>query len=176
MKRRPRAALLMLAAVFALFGTASLSALAAEEVYDERTVDIARQLSCPVCEGQTVADSHSRVAEEMRNAIQAQVDAGRSDDEIYDYFRARYGDEVLVEPPREGINLALWWLPVVVVALGLGVVALYMRDSAALGRRRALTTTSQGVDPELEQIAEQAGRETQGQPRARPTDRPAESS
>lgn len=175
MKPRPKAALLAFATIFALFSSAGLSARAAEEVYDERTVDIARNLSCPVCEGQTVADSHSRVAVEMRNAIQAQVEAGRSDDEIYDYFRARYGDEVLVEPPREGINLALWWLPVVVVALGIGVVALYMRDSAALGRRRA-RTTSQDLDPELEQIAERAMREDQGQSGLRSNDRPAESS
>jgi cytochrome c-type biogenesis protein CcmH len=175
-KPRPSVALLTtLAALCALFGSASLSALAAEEVYEERTMDIARNLSCPVCEGQTVADSHSRVALEMRQAIEAQVQAGRTDDEIYDYFRARYGDEVLVEPPREGINLALWWVPVIVVALGLGVVALYLRDSAALGQRRK-TVSVPAIDPELEQIAERALREDVRPPDLRSGDRPAGSS
>jgi cytochrome c-type biogenesis protein CcmH len=164
-----------LVTVLALAGAAALSALAAEEVYDERTMDIARNLSCPVCEGQTVADSHSRVALEMRQAIEAQVQAGLTDDEIYDYFRARYGDEVLVEPPREGINLALWWVPVIVVALGLGVVALYLRDSAALVRRRTPVSVP-ALDPELEQIAERALREDVRPPGLRSGDRPAESS
>jgi cytochrome c-type biogenesis protein CcmH len=111
----------------------------------------------------------------MRQAIEAQVQAGLTDDEIYDYFRARYGDEVLVEPPREGINLALWWVPVIVVALGLGVVALYLRDSAALVRRRTPVSVP-ALDPELEQIAERALREDVRPPGLRSGDRPAESS
>jgi len=130
-----------------------VTAWAAEDVYSERTVEIGRNLSCPVCEGQTVADSHSRVALEMMQAIEAQVQAGRSNDEIYDFFRVRYGDEVLVEPPREGINLALWWIPVAAVLLGLGVVALYFRDSAALGRRGG-NRPEEEDDQELEQLAQ----------------------
>ena len=157
-----RSTSLPLALVLALGLLLALSngpALAAEDVYSERTVDIARQLSCPVCEGQTVADSNSRVALEMMQAVESQVQAGRSDDEIFDYFRARYGDEVLVEPPREGINLALWWLPVVALLLGLGVVALYFRDSAALGRRHNWPESDGQPDPELERLADRVLRD-----------------
>jgi cytochrome c-type biogenesis protein CcmH len=89
----------------------------------------------------------------MMEAIDAQVEAGRTDEEIFTYFRARYGDEVLVEPPREGINLALWWVPVGVLLLGLGVVALYLKDSSALGRRRPQAATS-NADAELETLAD----------------------
>jgi len=135
-------------------GFAALPALAAEDVYDERTVEIGRNLGCPVCQGQTVADSNSRVAREMMDAIQAQVEAGRTDEQIYEYFRARYGDEVLVEPPREGINLALWWLPVIAVVLGIGVVVLYMKDSAALGRRSPQPADGPPTDEELDRLAE----------------------
>lgn len=133
---------------------AAFPAMAAEEVYSERTVEIGRKLNCPVCDGQTVADSHSRVALEMMQAIEAQVQAGRTDEEIFDYFELRYGEEVLAEPPREGINLALWWVPVVVLLLGLGVVGLYFRDSLALGRRTATQPIETSDDEELEQIAQ----------------------
>lgn len=128
------------------------SALAAEDVYSERTVEIGRNLACPVCEGQTVADSHSLVALQMMEAIEAQVQAGRTNAEIYDYFEIRYGEEVLVNPPREGINLALWWLPVAAVAIGAIAVALYFRDSAALGKRRPSQPDDE-PDPELERLA-----------------------
>jgi cytochrome c-type biogenesis protein CcmH len=153
------ATLLGLAAVVV---AAVVPVLAAEEVYDERTIEIGRTLACPVCQGQTVADSNSRVALEMMDAIEAQVQAGRSDEEIYDYFRARYGDEVLVEPPREGINLALWWIPVAALVLGLGVVGLYMKDSAALGRRRP-QPVEQEADPELERLADRVLHEHDGE-------------
>lgn len=130
----------------------AIPAMAAEDVYSERTVEIGRNLACPVCDGQAVADSHSRVALEMMQAIEAQVQAGRSNQEIYDYFEVRYGEEVLLEPPREGINLALWWIPVVAVVLGLGVVALYFRDSSAIGRRLQRQPDEES-DPELERLA-----------------------
>lgn len=142
---------ILLAALFVAL--AALPASAANDVYSDRTMEIGRKLNCPVCQGQTVADSHSRVALEMMEAIEAQVQAGRTDDEIFDYFRVRYGDEVLAEPPREGINLALWWVPVVGVLLGLGVVALYFRDSIALGRRGA-PEQDDPTDAELEQLAQ----------------------
>lgn len=159
MSRSISVRLALILAVGLLLALSSGPVLAAEDVYSDRTVDIARQLSCPVCEGQTVADSNSRVALEMMQAVESQVQAGRSDDEIFDYFRARYGDEVLVEPPREGINLALWWLPVVALLLGLGVVALYFRDSAALGRRHNQPQSDDKSDPELERLADRVLRD-----------------
>jgi cytochrome c-type biogenesis protein CcmH len=152
-----------------MLGLNAMTAFAAEEVYDERTVEIGRTLACPVCQGQTVADSNSRVALEMMDAIEAQVQAGRSDEEIYDYFRARYGDEVLVEPPREGINLALWWIPVIALLLGLGVVLLYMRDSAALGRLRPQPVEPE-TDPELERLADRVLNDQENGPPVRPGD------
>ena len=153
-QRASRYILVSLSIAVLLILAAPLAYAEAEDVYSERTVEIGRNLSCPVCQGQTVADSHSRVALEMMQAIEAQVQAGQPNDAIYDFFRVRYGDEVLVEPPREGINLALWWLPVVAVVLGLGVVALYFRDSAAIGRR-VRRQPDDPDDPELEQLAQQ---------------------
>ena len=96
-------------------------------------------------------------------AIEAQVQAGQSNEQIFDYFRVRYGDEVLVEPPREGINLALWWLPVAVVLLGLGVVALYFRDSSAIGQRIGRRPGDE-PDPELEQLAQRVLSEADVEP------------
>ena len=88
MNRRIRLVFTALSIGVALIGL-PIAAQAQEDVYSERTVEIGRNLSCPVCEGQTVADSHSRVALEMMDAIEAQVQAGQSDDEIFTYFQGQ---------------------------------------------------------------------------------------
>ena len=153
--KRPHNTLQFVCIVIAMVAAVGMIGVrAAEDVYSERTIEIARNLSCPVCEGQTIADSHSRIAVEMVENVESQVQAGRSDEEIYNYFRARFGDEVLVEPPREGINLALWWVPLGALLLGLVVVGLYFRDSTAIGRRATAANAETPHDRDLERLAD----------------------
>ena len=59
----------------------------------------------------------------MREEVEQQVAAGRTDQEVFDYFRARYGDWVVLEPPASGVTLLLWLLPVAAVGVGLAVLA-----------------------------------------------------
>ncbi len=56
---------------------------------------------------------------EGRDEISSQMDSGASDAEILDYFANRYGDQVLLEPPRTGLGAVVWLLPVLVVAAAL---------------------------------------------------------
>ncbi len=125
------------------------SLLAADDVYSEETLRIARKLYCPVCAGQTVADSQAGLARQMRETIENKVQAGESEDEILDFFVARYGETVLVEPPKQGFNLTLWWLPVLVLAIAGLVVVLYIREHTG-GRPAQAEYQS---DDELESIA-----------------------
>ena len=156
MKRR-RASLALVLGLLGLL-LAALPALAADDVYSERTMEVSRELRCPICEGQSVADSQSQLALDMRNTIEQQVQAGYTNEEIKDYFVARFGEEVLVEPPKSGINLTLWWIPVVALVLGAVVIVLYLRDNS---RRKAPAGIDGAPDPELEELA----REALGKPR-----------
>ena len=70
-----------------------------------RVFEIARQLRCPVCVSESVGDSNASIAIEMRNQIQDQLEAGRSEAEIMAFFQERYGDWILLEPPRRGVHL-----------------------------------------------------------------------
>jgi len=75
-----------------------------------------------------VADSSAGISIEMRNQIQAQLEEGRSEAEILAFFQERYGDWVLLEPPRRGIHLIVWWLPGIALAAGaLGLATLMVR-------------------------------------------------
>jgi cytochrome c-type biogenesis protein CcmH len=89
--------------------------------------EIARTLKCPVCESQSVADSPSQLAQEMRTYIERRLDAGESRDEIVQDLTDRYGEGILLEPPRRGFTLIVWWLPVLSLALGAAVVGLTLR-------------------------------------------------
>jgi cytochrome c-type biogenesis protein CcmH len=123
---------------------------AAEDVYSPRTLEIARRLQCPVCAGQPVADSNSELARQMRAIIEQKVQAGESDQQIIDFFVERYGQSVLVDPPKSGIGVGLWWMPVLVVTLGAVVVFTYLKERHGA---TPVGTDEPDSDDELEAIA-----------------------
>jgi cytochrome c-type biogenesis protein CcmH len=94
------------------------------------------RLKCPVCRTQSVLESTSFMALEMRAKIRELIAAGRSDGEILDYFSDRYGDYILLEPRKAGFALSAYLLPAVAV-LGAGATLL-----AVLVRRRSVPVTA----------------------------------
>lgn len=94
---------------------------------DDRVYAVARRLMCPVCAGQTVAESDSAVAWEMRDVIRSKLAAGESSDQILRYFVGQFGEGVLAEPPRRGLAWALYAAPAAAVAAGLAIVVLLLR-------------------------------------------------
>lgn len=89
---------------------------------DDETRSIAKELRCPVCAGETVADSNAELSVQMRGIIRQKLEAGESRDEIIDFFVARYGDQVLASPPPRGFTLGVWLAPIFVVLGGLALV------------------------------------------------------
>ena len=99
----------------------------AEEV-ETRTYELGKILRCPVCQGLSVADSQSDAAVAMKNRIKELVAMGYSDDQIIDYFIGRYGEFVLLEPKAE--HWFVWWMPLIGLGAGIGLVALRWRSGA----------------------------------------------
>lgn len=96
----------------------------------ERAHAIAQSLRCPTCQGLSVADSNSPLAQSMRAIIDERVAAGQGADEVNAYFVGRYGDWVLLSPASRGLGWLVWVLPAVVIVGGL------LAASKLLGRRR----------------------------------------
>lgn len=122
---------------------------------DQRAYTLDRELMCPVCDGQTLDQSHAQIAEDMKLILREKIAEGETNEEIRDYFVARYGEVVLAAPEASGFNLLVWLMPVVVV--GGGALAVFwvlknMRrnsgDLAAEGPARPTTTLA---DRQLEQ-------------------------
>ena len=94
---------------------------------DARTFEIAGQLRCPVCVSESVAESSSPTSLQMRQEIQQQLEQGRSEAQILGYFQERYGDWILLEPPKRGLHLLVWLLPLIAAGAGLVTLAFFIR-------------------------------------------------
>ena len=92
-----------------------------------RVQSIAEDLRCPVCQGLSVADSHSPTAEAMREDIRRRVDAGESAEAVKAYYVSRYGEWVLLRPEASGVGGLVWILPVAALLLAVGGLSLAFR-------------------------------------------------
>ena len=99
----------------------------ADAAKEERAREIGRQLRCMVCQNQSIFDSNSGLAKDLRVLVRTRMEAGETDTEILGYIADRYGDYVLLEPRFTAQNAVLWAAPVLALGLGLGGAALYLR-------------------------------------------------
>lgn len=118
----------------------------ATPVGDEIVHEVAAHLRCVVCQNLSVADSPSEMASQMRAIIRERLAAGESPQDVQRYFVDRYGEWILLEPPRRGFNLVVWLLPLVVVVAGLASVVILVRRWT---QRRRATPTVGVVDPAM---------------------------
>jgi cytochrome c-type biogenesis protein CcmH len=125
----------LLSSLLAAFALAS-AALAidpdeqlADPALEARAREISRQLRCIICQSQSIDESNVSLAQDLRVLVRERVTAGDSDAEVVDYVVARYGDYVRLSPAKEGRTLLLWAAPLLLLALGGGVVTLVVRQA-----------------------------------------------
>lgn len=86
-----------------------------EESTEEIAQRIDRSLMCPICPAETLDQSQSELAKQMKTVIRDKISEGETDEEIINYFVERYGEEVLSSPPKSGSNLFAWITPVIIL-------------------------------------------------------------
>lgn len=89
------------------------------------TKEVASQLRCPVCQGVSIQDSPSELAQQMRTVVKEQLAAGKSGEQVKDYFISKYGEWILLEPKAAGFNMLVYALPALLV-LGGGVMLVFL--------------------------------------------------
>lgn len=83
-----------------------------EDPADEaRAQNLMREIRCVVCDSEPVSHSTADIAMDMRRQIRQQVDEGRSNPEIREFFKDRYGQYVLLRPPSDGAGMLIWLFP-----------------------------------------------------------------
>ncbi len=105
--------------------TTSVSPLSEDE---QRAQALDQSLICPICPGETIDRSQVQLANQMKVILREQIQEGRTDAEIRQFFVDRYGERVLASPPKEGFNLLMWVAPPVGFALALLALLLVTRS------------------------------------------------
>ncbi|BBV31390.1 cytochrome c-type biogenesis protein CcmH [Citrobacter cronae] len=107
----------------------SFQALAAIDTYpfkneaqEQQFRQLTAQLRCPKCQNNSIADSNSMIAADMRKKVWQLMEEGQSNQQITDYMVARYGNFVTYEPPVTLATLILWLLPACFVLGGALVI------------------------------------------------------
>lgn len=120
---------------------------------EQKVFNIAAELRCPVCSSESAADSSSKTSIEFRDIIREQLEDGQSRGQILAYFQQKYGDWILLDPPRRGVYLWVWGLPVAAGALGLGLLAHFLTR----WRRNAAVPVEASTE-DLERVRRELGR------------------
>ena len=98
---------------------------------ERRAYELDKAIMCPVCPGESIDQSQNPLAAQMRAIVLEQLQEGRTESEIKDFFVERYGTSVLLEPPASGFSLVVWVLP----PLAVGAAALTLFLALRLMRR-----------------------------------------
>jgi cytochrome c-type biogenesis protein CcmH len=110
----------MLSIALVLWAALATATMAA--TLDEREAHLASRLRCMVCQNQTLAESNAPLASDMRQQIREQLAQGRSEQQVRDYFEARYGAFVRYDPPFTASTWFLWLGPFALLAVGLAAM------------------------------------------------------
>lgn len=109
---------------------------------EQRAYTLDRELMCPVCDGQTIDQSHAQIAEDMKLIVREKIAAGESNQEIRDYFVARYGEVVLASPEASGFNLIVWVVPFVIAGGGTLAVVWVLKNMRKSSAKHAAANSS----------------------------------
>ncbi|TMO03366.1 cytochrome c-type biogenesis protein [Pseudoalteromonas sp. S558] len=115
----------------------SLGAFAQQDRYqfdnNEQAIlfeELNKELRCPKCQNQNIADSDAVVAKDLRDKVLVLVKEGKSKDEVIDYMIDRFGYFVHYDPPVTPATLVLWVLPVLIVIIGFGFIVIRQRKAS----------------------------------------------
>ena len=84
---------------------------------------ITKNLRCLVCQGQSIYDSDSEFAISIKVLVDKKLEEGLSENQIYDFFKEKYGDWILYDPDLNKNTYILWILPILIFLIGGAIVA-----------------------------------------------------
>jgi cytochrome c-type biogenesis protein CcmH len=97
----------------------------------DRVEHLGTQIKCPVCQGESIANSPAPMARDMMALVSERVAGGASDAEIIEELLSAYSGAVLLDPPASGATLVLWVAPLVALAAGVSIIVWWRRHPGA---------------------------------------------
>ena len=118
--------MIRIALILMFIATASFAVepdeILSDPVLEARARDISTNLRCVVCQNENIDSSNAGVGRDLRLLVRERLVAGDTDDQVYDFVVARYGDFVLFRPPWKPTTYALWLSPFVAALVGIFMV------------------------------------------------------
>ena len=84
---------------------------------------ITKNLRCLICQGQSVYDSDSDFANSMKILVDKKLEEGLSENQIYDFFKDKYGEWILYDPSLNKNTYILWLLPILIFLIGGAIIS-----------------------------------------------------
>ena len=103
--------------------------LTARDPDEDRARALGSLIRCPVCQGESIADSPSQTARDMMDLIEQRIEQGLSDQQILDELLASYSGALLLDPPLTGATIWVWLAPIGAFVVGLGMIARRVRPT-----------------------------------------------
>ena len=82
-----------------------------------KTREIAQNIKCLVCQNQSIDESNSELAKDLKKLIKEKLEAGLDENDVYQFLSDRYGDYILLKPPLNKNTILLWFLPFIILVL-----------------------------------------------------------
>ena len=91
-------------------------------IYENRARDLSKGIRCLVCQNQSIDDSDSDLAKDLRRIIRKKIIQGDTDDEIEQYLVDKYGNFILMKPPLYQDTYILWISPLLLMLVGITIM------------------------------------------------------
>jgi len=105
--------------IFTIFVSVSFADLNMTAEQNDRAIELYKETRCLVCQSQTIYDSNSELATDLKLFIQEEIISGKSDDEIKTQLVNNYGEWILMTPTFSKANYILWFGPFIFLLLGI---------------------------------------------------------
>ena len=97
--------------------------------YELRARKISKNIRCMVCQNQSIDESNSSLAKDLRILIRNKIKEGSNDKEIYIFLTDRYGDFILLKPPLNLSTIGLWFFPFIFLMVGIYILFYHNKKS-----------------------------------------------
>ena len=96
-------------------------------IYENRARDLSKGIRCLVCQNQSIDDSDSDLAKDLRRIIRKKIIQGETDNEITQYLVDKYGNFILMKPPLYQDTYILWISPLLLMLVGITIMYFTLR-------------------------------------------------
>ncbi len=96
---------------------------------EKRATSLFEIIRCPICSGESLSESGSQIAYDMREAIRKKINDGYTDEEIISELKNSYGNSIIIVPPIKSSTYILWFIPLTTMLIGCFLIQRYINTT-----------------------------------------------